>query len=182
MSFWVFYMYFIWFLGFCPLGWVSNNWDCYYYHGGALKYDDAYKMCQVWVRFSAYYYVGKEVMFSVCLFVCLYVARISQKVLERFSCKFVERLAIDQGPIFFFYWIWLKIGWEFNKKSVCKLVRVAEMNDKTLDCVNYQYVMQIFNIHKQAELTKNNGFHSSVVYRIEWSLNKGHAIIYFSIT
>ena len=40
-------------------------------------------------------------MFSVCLFVCLYVARISQKVLERFSCKFVERLAIDQGPIVF---------------------------------------------------------------------------------
>lgn len=65
---------------------------------------------------------------------------------------------------------------------VCKFSRVAEMNDKMLDCVNYPYIMQIFIIHKQAELMKNNGFHSSVVYRIEWSWNKGHAIIYFSIT
>ena len=40
-------MYFICFLDFCPLGWVSINQDCYYYHGGVLKYNEAYKMCQV---------------------------------------------------------------------------------------------------------------------------------------
>ena len=94
----------------------------------------------------------------------------------------MEGLAIDQGPISFF----IEFGWKLDenliKKYVCKLVRVDEMNDNMLDCVNYPYIMQIFTIQKQAELTKNNGFHSSVVYRIEWSWNKGHAIIYFSIT
>ena len=34
--------------------------------------------------------------------------------------------------------------------------------------------MQMFNIHKQAELTKNNGLHSSIVkYTIECSCAKG---------
>ena len=41
---------------------------------------------------------GGYVFTSVCLFVCLSVARISQKVLDRFSCKFVKGLAIDRGP------------------------------------------------------------------------------------
>ena len=36
-------------------------------------------------------------------------------------------------------------------------------------------IMQIFNIHKQAEFTKNNGHVSSNVYRIERSWTKGHA-------
>ena len=51
------------------------------------------------------YYLRQEVMFLplfvcflfVCLSVRLFVARISQKVLNRFSCKFVGGLAIDQG-------------------------------------------------------------------------------------
>ena len=42
---------------------------------------------------------GGYVFTSVCLFVCISVARISQKVLHRFSWKFVEGLVIDQGPI-----------------------------------------------------------------------------------
>ena len=37
-------------------------------------------------------------MFSP-LSACLSVARISQQILPRFSCKFVEGLTIDQGPI-----------------------------------------------------------------------------------
>ena len=28
------------------------------------------------------------------------------------------------------------------------------MNEKMLDCAHYPYIMQIVNIHKQAELTK----------------------------
>ena len=43
------------------------------------------------------------------------------------------------------------------------------MNGKMLDCAHYSYIMQIFNIHKQAELTKNNVLDSSIVYRLEWS-------------
>lgn len=42
-------------------------------------------------------YLPQEVMFSP-LSVHMSVARISQKVLDRRSCKFVERLAIDQRP------------------------------------------------------------------------------------
>ena len=36
------------FLGFCPLGWISMNHVCYYYHGGAMEFKEALKMCQVW--------------------------------------------------------------------------------------------------------------------------------------
>ena len=43
------------------------------------------------------YYLRQEVMFSP-LFVCLSVARISQKVLVQCSCKFAGRLTIDGGP------------------------------------------------------------------------------------
>ena len=33
--------------------------------------------------------------------------------------------------------------------------------------MHYAYIMQIVNIHKQAELTKkNNGLDSSIIYRI----------------
>ena len=28
------------------------------------------------------------------------------------------------------------------------------MNEKMLDCVHYPYIMQIFDVYKQAELTK----------------------------
>ena len=35
---------------------------------------------------------------SVCLSVCLSIAKISQNVLDRCSCGFVEGLAVDQGP------------------------------------------------------------------------------------
>ena len=51
------------------------------------------------------HYLHQEVMFSplsVCLLnylsICLSLATIFQKVFDRFSCKFVEGLAIDQGP------------------------------------------------------------------------------------
>ena len=36
-----------------------------------------------------------------------------------------------------------------------------------LDCAHYPYIIQIFNIRKQAELTKNNGLDSSIVYIIQ---------------
>ena len=36
-----------------------------------------------------------------------------------------------------------------------------------LDSAYYPYIMQIFNIHKQAEFTKNNGHVSPIVYTIE---------------
>ena len=57
----------------------------------------------------------------------------------------------------------LSVCWLFenSKKhlyiSVCKLLRVAKTNENILDCAYYPYVMPIFNIHKQAELTINNG-------------------------
>ena len=38
-----------------------------------------------------------------------------------------------------------------------------------LDCA---YIMQIVNIHKQAELSKNNGLDSFIVYRREYSSDK----------
>ena len=43
------------------------------------------------------------------------------------------------------------------------------MNDKMLDCAHHPYIMQIVNIHKQAELTKkqNNELDSSIVCRRE---------------
>ena len=78
------------------------------------------------------------VCLSVCLFVRLSVARISQKVLDRCSCKFVKGSAIGHEPTL-----------------------------KILDCAHYPYIMRIVNIHKQAELTENNGLDSSIVYRIE---------------
>ena len=40
------------------------------------------------------------------------------------------------------------------------------MNEKMLHCVPYTYIMQIFNIDKQAEFTKNSGLDSSIVYRV----------------
>ena len=33
-----------------------------------------------------------------------------------------------------------------------------------LNCAHDPYIMQIVNIHKQAELAKNNGLDSSIVY------------------
>ena len=36
---------------------------------------------------------AKEVMFSLCLFVCLFVSRLSQKLRNRFSQNSVERFA-----------------------------------------------------------------------------------------
>ena len=42
---------------------------------------------------------GSYVFTSVRLSVCLCVARISQQILPRFSCKFVEGLTIDQGSV-----------------------------------------------------------------------------------
>ena len=47
------------------------------------------------------------------------------------------------------------------------------MNEEMLDCAHCPYNMQIFNIHKQAQLTKNNGLDSSIVYRKEWSWTSG---------
>ena len=49
---------------------------------------------------------------------------------------------------------------------------MAEMNEKMLDCAHYTYIMQIVNIHKQAELKKKNGLDSSIVYRIKCSWAK----------
>ena len=39
------------------------------------------------------------------------------------------------------------------------------------------YIMQIFNIHKQTEFTKNSGLVSPIVYRIEQSWTKEHATL-----
>ena len=41
-------------------------------------------------------------------------------------------------------------------------------------------IMQIFNIHKQAEFTKINGHVSPIVYRIERSSTKRHATLIFA--
>ena len=66
---------------------------------------------------------------SVCLSVCLSVNRISQNILDQFSCTFVERVGHrpykDQLIKF-----WLKLDEKFIK-SVCKLLSVAEINEKT---------------------------------------------------
>ena len=53
---------------------------------------------------------------------------------------------------------------------------------KMLDFAHYSYIMQLFNIHKQAELTKTNGHVSPIAYRIEWSWTKGYAAIHFRKT
>ena len=37
--------------------------------------------------------------------------------------------------------------------------------------------MQIFNIHKQVEFTKNNGHVGPIVYRIKRPCTKGHATL-----
>ena len=42
-----------------------------------------------------------------------------------------------------------------------------------------QYFLRYLNIHKQAEFMKNNGHVSSIVYRIERSLTKGHATLIY---
>ena len=40
--------------------------------------------------------------------------------------------------------------------------------------------MQIFNIHKEAEFTKNNAHVSPILYRIERSWTKGNATLIFA--
>ena len=59
----------------------------------------------------------------------------------------MEALVIDQRPT---HYILVEFGWkldgnlvEFGWKSVCKLLRVTEMNGKEmLDCAHYPYIMQ----------------------------------------
>ena len=79
----------------------------------------------------------------------------------------------------------VEFGWKLDKnsleKSVCKLLGVAETNQRMLDCAHYPYIMEIVNIPKQAELTKNNKLHSSIVYRRQQWWTKGLATIYFCI-
>ena len=58
---------------------------------------------------------------------------------------------------------WVK----FKKNLFVNFLRVAEMNEKMLYCAHYPYIMQIIKIHKQSELTKNNGLDSCIVYRRE---------------
>ena len=41
------------------------------------------------------------------------------------------------------------------------------MNEKNAWLRSYTYIMQMFNIDKRAELTKNNELESSIAYRIE---------------
>ena len=54
---------------------------------------------KVWRSFFSFITSATRLCFtSVCRFICLSVARISEKVFDRFSCKFVEELAIAQGP------------------------------------------------------------------------------------
>ena len=63
---------------------------------------------------------------------------ISQKVLVKFSCTFVEGLAIDQGPThYILVENWMKILY----KSVCKLFCVAETNEKIVNCTHYPNIL-----------------------------------------
>ena len=112
------------------------------------------------VAFSIFntYYIpppGGYFFRSVCLFVCLFVC-LSPQYLK----KVLDQILVE------FSW---KSDETFIKKSVCKRFHVAEINEKMLDCAHYPYIMQIVSIHKHAELTKNNGLDSSIVYRIKWS-------------
>ena len=84
--------------------------------------------------------------------VCLFVFCLSQNVLHRFSCTFVEGLAIHQRPT---HYILVEFAWELDEFFI--KICVAEMNEKMLDCAHYPYIIQVFNIHKQAEFTENNG-------------------------
>ena len=52
------------------------------------------------VRFSPIFTSVRRLCFHLYLSVCLSVARISQNVLDRFSCKLVEGLAMDQWPTY----------------------------------------------------------------------------------
>ena len=100
-------------------------------------------------------YLHQEVMSSP---VCLSVAKISQKVLNRCSCKFVEGLVIDEK----FY--------KCKKKCLIALIILI-------------YIMQIFNIHKQAELKKQTMDFTVLLFIeiIEWSCTKRQGTIYFWI-
>ena len=54
---------------------------------------------------------------------------------------------------------------------------LEEINQECLIELIIHYIMQIFNIHKQAKFTKHTGHVSPIVYRIERSWTKGHATL-----
>ena len=99
-------------------------------------------------------YLRHEVMFSplfVYLFVCFSFARID--ISKSITLMLMYVYGIDQTPTHsIVVGNLMNIRW----KSVRKLLRVTEMNEKNawLHKLSNPYIRQIVNIHKQAEMTK----------------------------
>ena len=93
----------------------------------------------------------------------------------------VEALATGQGPIIKCWFDLVKNWMNTLSNLFVSFSSLAEMNKKNVSLRSLSLYYGNFSIHKEAELTKYNGFDSFIINRKEWSFTKDNVPICYCI-